>query len=200
MSSQLVATIDRPIKSAVLVNDCSCDAALHEGGSSSDAQALDPQVRAAMQESMDQLQHQLELFTQANETLNALTTRLKGYSSEMLGRHKEEIAQLSVEIARRVLAQRIENGDYDVEAIIKEAIGDNLIEGELSVHLNPEDLALLESARRESGQDGQPENVKLVADASVGRAECMVKTPKGTIESRIDQKLDQISGALKKAQ
>ncbi len=200
MSSQLVATIDRPIKSAVLVNDCSCGAAVHEGGSNSGAQASDLQMQAAMQESMDQLQHQLGLFAQANETLNALTARLNGYSSEMQVKHKEEIAQLSVEIARRVLAQRIEEGDYDVEVVIKEALGDNITESELSVHLNPEDLVLLQSARRESGQDGQPENVKFVADASVGRAECFVKTPKGTIESRIDQKLDQISSALKKAQ
>jgi flagellar biosynthesis/type III secretory pathway protein FliH len=149
---------------------------------------------------MEQLQCQMELFVQANETLNALAARLNGYSSELLTRHKEEIAQLSVEIARRVLAQRIEEGDYDIEQVIKEAIDSVPGGSDISIRLNPEDLTLLESARQESGQKQQPENVKLVADASVGRAECLVDTPKGLVESRINEKLDQISSALKKAQ
>lgn len=186
--------------SAGFAQDCMPGTAVHESGPGSDTHGHDLHTQVVTQESMEQLQLQVELFVQANETLNALTARLCGYSSETLAKHRGEIAQLSVEIARRVLAQRVEDGDYDIEQVIEEAIGSIPADGDIAVHLNPEDLAMLQSARRESGQDGQSGNVRFVADPSVGRAECIVETSKGLIESRINEKLEQISGALRKAQ
>ena len=39
-------------------------------------------------------------------------------------------------------------------------------------------------------------DVKLVPDTNVGKAECLVETPKGVIESVIEEHLENISKAL----
>jgi len=200
MSSQLSTSIDRPIKSAVLLSDCLSGWAARESHSGSDAQTSEPHMQVVSQEAMEQLENQMGLFVRANETLNALVAHLNGYLSELLAKHKEEIAELSVEIAKRVLSQRIEDGDYEIEQVVKEAIGDLPADDNVTVHLNAEDLALLQAARTESGQGAQPANVRFLADADVGRAECVVETSRGLVESRINEKLEQISSALKKAQ
>ena len=65
------------------------------------------------------------------------------------------------------------------------------------VHLNPEDFEQCRKIqdRKDNGILG---GITLVADPSVGRAECILKSPKGTIASIIDQQLERIGEALGK--
>jgi flagellar biosynthesis/type III secretory pathway protein FliH len=105
-----------------------------------------------------------------------------------------------VEIARKILAQRIDKGDYDIEQIVREAIKNTPSNENLVVHVNPEDLTLLRLACGKSDRGDNLEGVKLFADTKIGRAECLVESPKGLIESRINEQLEQIANALKKAQ
>ena len=91
MSSQLSTSIDRRIKSAVLVSDCLSGWTAHESRSGNDAQTPESHMQVVSQEAMEQLENQMGLFVRANETLNALVAHLKGYLSELLAKHKEEI-------------------------------------------------------------------------------------------------------------
>ena len=43
-------------------------------------------------------------------------------------------------------------------------------------------------------------NIKLIADPNIEPAECIVKSPKGTIVLCIDEQLEQIAKALGKVQ
>ena len=63
------------------------------------------------------------------------------------------------------------------------------------VHLNPEVFAQCQIS--EADNDAEVlKDVKLVPDPNVGKAECMVETPKGVIESVIEEHLDNIVKAL----
>ena len=42
--------------------------------------------------------------------------------------------------------------------------------------------------------------IKFVSDSNIGRAECLIETPKGIVESLIEKNLEQISKALEKAE
>ena len=52
----------------------------------------------------------------------------------------------------------------------------------------------------EAAKGDSPAGVKFVPDTNVGRAECVVETPKGIVESLIDRHLDQVGSALKKVE
>jgi flagellar biosynthesis/type III secretory pathway protein FliH len=145
------------------------------------------------------LQAQKTLFSQTCRTLKALTDKLNQFYDELFAGHKEEIARLSVEIARKILARQVQNGDYEIESIVREALTNAPTRQEVVVHLNPEDIILCQKAQQDE-PNGALAGIKLISDPNIGRAECLLETPKGIVESLIDENLERIGNALKTAE
>jgi flagellar biosynthesis/type III secretory pathway protein FliH len=138
---------------------------------------------------------QLErLCLNMQEVVNRLNDSYKKIFSE----HKEQIAKLSVEIARKILSQKQEQGEYQMESIIEEALKQAPSLENVTIYLNPNDLLNWQKAQQE-GSGNIPEELNLVSDADIGAAECRIETPKGVIESIIEKHLERIEDALKKA-
>jgi len=138
-------------------------------------------------------------IAQLCQTLNCLVGELNRYYDEVISKQSEEIAKLSVEIANKVLMQKVQKGDYQIESIIKEALKNAPTCQEVVVHLNPEDLALYQKIQKD-GSSGALEDIKFVADPAIGRAECLLETPKGIVKSFIEKHIEQISEALSKVE
>ena len=66
------------------------------------------------------------------------------------------------------------------------------------MHLNPEDLVECQKALQDDAA-GTLAGIKFVADSNIGRAECLLESPKGVIESLIEAHLERIGKALEKA-
>jgi flagellar biosynthesis/type III secretory pathway protein FliH len=132
------------------------------------------------------------------QVLNHIAEKLKKCCENIFTKHKEEIARLSVEISRKILVQKIEDGDYKIETIVKEVLKNVPMHQDIEVHLNPKDLELCQQAFQDE-QDYKLTGIKLISDPGIGRAECLVKSPKGIVQSFIDEHLEQISEALQKA-
>jgi len=115
----------------------------------------------------------------------------------MLTKHREEIAKLSIEIARKILVQKVEKGDYEIETIVKEALKNVPARQEVNVYLNPKDLEQCQTALQ-SEQESISTDIKFIPDPKIGRAECLVQSSKGTVHSFIEEHLEQIGEALKK--
>src|SRR4030043_109073 len=146
---------------------------------------------------MQDVDAQRAALSQVNQALKKVTAKLNEFYDATFAAHKEEIARLAVEIARKILAQKVENGDYKIEPIIKEALSNAPVRQDVVVRLNPADLTEWQKLREnEPGEDFT--GIKFVPDASIGRAECVLETPKGIIESLINQHLEQIGKALRK--
>jgi flagellar biosynthesis/type III secretory pathway protein FliH len=129
------------------------------------------------------------------KVLDAAASELKHLQKNIIKDHKGQIAKLAVEIARKILIQEIKEGDYKIEAIIQEALDNVPTLQDVVVHLNPEDFAQCQISEAES-QEEIFKDVKLVPDPNVGKAECLIETPKGVIESVIEEHLDNIVKAL----
>ena len=110
--------------------------------------------------------------------------------------HKEQMARLSVEIAKKILAQRVEKDDYKIETIVKKVLSKSPTRHDIDIHLNPEDIKNLQNTLQEESLFA---GIKFTSDPNVGRAECLLKSPKVNIESSINEHLEQIYEALKKA-
>jgi len=146
----------------------------------------------------EDMERRAAMFEQARRGLDAVTVELRNYQENVFSTHRKEIAKLSVEIARRVLSQQVNAGDYRIEAIIAEAVGHLSGGRDMVVHVNPEDLAACRKALAEGGTD-LPQGLRFAADNRLGRAECRVESEKGMVESLIESHLEQIAKALTKA-
>ncbi len=131
--------------------------------------------------------------------LRGLIEKVNQFCDKLFAEHREEIAKLSVEIARKILVQKIEKGDYEIERIVKEALKNAPTHQDVVVHLNREDLVRYQKIQQDE-QDGVLTGIKFVSDPNIGRAECLLETDKGIVKSLIDEHLERIGKALKKAE
>lgn len=193
MSQILTVNLNKPIKSARFLDDQT------EGGVSlSSIPGREGSEADTVQIKQQELDAQKAVFLQACQTLNDVISKLNQFYNKIFAERREEIARLSIEIARKILMQKVENGDYEIESIVKEALSKAPASQEVIVHLNPDDLEKFQKVQQD-GPGGTLTGVKLISDTNIGRAECMLESPKGLIKSLIDDNLERIAKALEKA-
>jgi flagellar assembly protein FliH len=132
-------------------------------------------------------------------SLNRLVEELNRFYGEVINNHKGEIAKLSVEIANKVLMQKIQKGDYQIESIITEVLKTAPTCQDVVVHLNPEDLILYQKLQKDGVADTL-KGIKIISDPNIGLAECLLETPKGIVKSLVEEHIEQISKALSKVE
>ena len=87
---------------------------------------------------VDGLQAQL---AQTCQVLNSVVAKLKEFHERSLASHSEDIARLSIEIARKILAQKVQEHDYEIVSIVQEALNTAPVHSEMTVHVHPDDVA-----------------------------------------------------------
>jgi len=193
MPQTLTVNLNKPITSAKVLDD-------YAGGDVSELSGPD---RGGSETETEQIlredfEAQKAVFSEACQTLNGVIASLNQFCDKIYAEHRKEIARLSVEIARKILMQKVEKGDYEIESVIKEALKNAPGSQDVIVHLNPEDLEKCRKAQQD-GQGSVLTGIKLIPDPNIGRAECLLESPKGIIKSLIDDSLERIGKAIEKA-
>lgn len=111
------------------------------------------------------------------------------------GQAEQQLLDLSMEIARKVLMQEIQAEKYQVDPIVREALSRIPPRMDAVTHLHPDDLARCELARLDTEAPGAG-GLRFIADPDVRRGECLVQTSQGTVESSIEGHLQEIAAAL----
>ena len=101
-----------------------------------------------------------------------------------------QTVDLALEIARTLLRCELPEGRYDLEGMVREALGFSGVErGRCVVHLNPEDAARLEGVAFRAGTE-------LEADPGVARGSVHVTTPQGLLVRDLDEAVRAIGERL----
>lgn len=137
-----------------------------------------------------------ENLLQLSQALSAAVNEFKQLNENVFNSHREQIARLSVGIAEKILQKEIAQRQYDIEKIVQESLKTAPSQQDISIRLNPDDLQQFQHILKEKGS-GIPLNAKLLPDANIGPAQCIIETDKGMIEHLIDKHLAQIAEALK---
>ena len=133
---------------------------------------------------------------QAIGALNSAAQQLDEARGQLLREAEEQLIDLAIDIARKILMQEIEAGRAQIDPIVAEALKRVPPRQQVIVHLNPEDHAQCEMAEQ-SEDSGAANNVRFVADPSVPRAGCVVETSEGVVDSSVQEHLAEIASALK---
>jgi flagellar assembly protein FliH len=205
MSGPIEIHLDKPVESVTILNDYSSECpsnnrpngTTYTDGDLSSDEGLKSTVETQQAKAIAELEEQKSELARVYQTVCEIADKLNKLYTDVSAKHKDEIAKLSVEIANKVLMQKIEKGDYEIEAIIKEALKNAPTQQEIVVHLNPEDLFKCQKMQENDPSSGFAQ-IKFVADPGIGRAECLVETPKGIVKSLIDEHMERITEALTK--
>ena len=150
----------------------------------------------AIEEMQSKLAAQREQLTQARKALEDALEKLPQLREKMIRESEEQLVELALEIARKVLMQEVQAGRYEIDPIVKEALLHVPARQDVTVHLHPDDWAACQTAREAEGSAAAG-NVRFVADPSVRRAACLLETSEGTVESAVEANLENIAEALK---
>ena len=189
MPDTLTVNLDRPVKSVGILHGDRVDA--------SSSVSMTPADDAERIRLMEDLQTQKNRYGEVYLMLQGVAGKLNRFYDEAVVGHRAEIAGLSVEIARKILTKKVSDGDYEIEAIVREALENTPSHDGIVIHVNSQDLAACQKVWGDEGS-GEMAGVKFVADQDIGRAECVLESPKGVIKSLIEEHLEQIGKALKK--
>ncbi len=158
------------------------------GGKQEEFQA--EQINQRLQQ---QVKAELDALGKARTALEQACGRVQQAHQEFLSRAEEQLVDLAVEIAGRVLMQEIRAGRYDIEPIVRHVL-DRVPSGvALTVLLNPADL-------KQCGQINPPAGageIDFRADASVPLGGCRVETPDGLIQTDAAEHLAELARTLK---
>ncbi len=147
------------------------------------------QGRASVEIQRNELRHAVQALRIAAQELDEARSR-------MVREVEEQLIDLAIDIARKVVMQEIDAGRARIDPIVAEALRHVPPRQEVVVHLNPEDSAQCEMAQ-ETEDGGAAKNIRFVADPSVPRGGCVVETPEGTVNSSPQEHLEGIASALK---
>lgn len=166
-----------------------------EGGDA----GLDSGSAAAMDQARQALQADRTSLASAKGALLSALQQTAGLKESVVHSAEQQIVELAIHVARKVLMQEIQAGRYEIDPIVQAALEQVSNRQEVVVHLNPDDFQRCAQAKQagQGEQDDCPAGVRFVADPSVRPAECLLQTPQGNVQSSIEEHLGEIAAALR---
>jgi flagellar assembly protein FliH len=178
-----------PIASVRLVEPASGSNARQATGVAADASA------AAIGQAGKALQAQRAELASAHAALVNGLKQLAELRDSMMKAAEQQIVQLAIDVARKVMMQEIQAGRYEIDPIVQAALAQVTSWQEVVVHLNPEDFTRCRQAQENSRDDSS--GVRFVADPAVRRSECVLETSQGVVRSAIEDHLCEIASAMR---
>jgi flagellar assembly protein FliH len=164
------------------------------------AAPADPEAAEWLRQQMQQeLQADRSRLAGAIRAVEGAAAEIRQFQAELLAEAEQQLLELALDIARRVLMQEIRAQRYEIEPIVTEALRQIPVRRDVVVHLHPDDHAQCKLGGRDEAADGAA-GVRFVADADVRPGECRIETPQGVVESRVEAHLSEITEALKDAE
>ena len=169
------------------------DSPAGEKASDSDqCKAANEQMLLKMQK---HIQDEKEKLAQARQALESGVLKLRKLQDDIRQEAEGQLAELAVDVARKVLMQDIHSGHYEIDPIVAEALMHVPPRQNVVVHLNPDDWAQCEMVNQ-NDQAGSTGKIRFVSDPQINRAECLIETPQGTVESVVETHLESIGEAM----
>ncbi len=142
-----------------------------------------------------ELTQEREGLLQATQALNDGVKKIHELQDQLMEDAEQQIVELAIGIAHKVLSQEIEEGHYDMEPILKEALLHIPPRKSIVCHMNLYDWANCKNFQQE--QVEADNGIRFVADPSVRRGECVLETDEGFVESSMEGRLQEVGEALK---
>jgi flagellar assembly protein FliH len=161
-----------------------------------DVEALEEQ---AYRKGMDAGKKEVEdKLAQATKALSQAAQKLSAQSESIMQRSADDMLQLVMAIAERILHHEISEHKEVVARIVQNTINAAVQAEEFHIRVNPEDIEVLNEHKplfiaSLSGLS----NIEFIADPSITRGGCVLESPSGRVDATLETQLDEIFAHLK---
>ncbi len=165
-----------------------------EGDRAPDGAQGAPQGEKINRRLHQQVKDELESLRRARAALEQACRQVQNAHEEFAAHAEEQLLDLAVEIAAKVLMQEIRAERYEIEPIVRQVLDKAPTGASLTVLLNPSDL---ERCGKIDPPTGAGEII-FKPEASVPPGGCRVDTPDGLIQTDPAEHLVEIAQTLKR--
>ncbi|MEO6867669.1 MAG: FliH/SctL family protein [Gaiellales bacterium] len=138
-----------------------------------------------------------EVQSQLIEVMIALTAA-QSERHRLAVEHEGALADLALQIARKVIGAHLDADPTLVARIVQQAIIELEPSTALEVHVNPSDLQTVEESRRELERLVQGNGrIDIIADDRVDHGGVLLVSPVGEVDARIETKLSVLETAFR---
>lgn len=115
----------------------------------------------------------------------------------MLASAERQIIDIAMSVARKILAREIEENPMVVLPIIKTALEKVRDQEQIVIRVNHEDFDMALQAKQDlQKMIGREQALTITADHAVDIGGCMIETPNGTVDARLDTQFEAVQQAL----
>lgn len=129
--------------------------------------------------------------------VEAVMAKIRSSRAEVLAQAQDEVGDLVLEVARKILKDEVKWNREVVMGIVKDALRRVIDKDNVRIRVNVEDLPTVKEARADllSTIDGI-KDLEVIDDRRVGLGGAIVETDSGTIDARIETQLEEIKRAF----
>ncbi|MHB9093033.1 MAG: FliH/SctL family protein [Eubacteriales bacterium] len=137
-----------------------------------------------------------EYFNKIEEAQNLVEKAHKERQEVIVG-SEDEIVQLAIAVARKVIGHELAANPDTIVDIVKRAIQKVTDREELTIRVNPDNLDCAINSQDEITQSVKGvRKLKILSDPTVSLGGCVVESPNGTVDARMERQLSEIEQAL----
>jgi flagellar biosynthesis/type III secretory pathway protein FliH len=130
--------------------------------------------------------------------ITALLAAARADAESVRARAKDAAVVLARRMAEKIVGHAVDLDPALMGDIVAQALAASRAKaGAVVLRVHPDELPDVEAARARWGRNGALV-VRVVADASVGRHGCVVETPIGRVDARLEAQLDALERALRR--
>ena len=126
--------------------------------------------------------------------------QLKNLRQDIYQKIENEVVELALAIARKVICREVEMDREVVVGVAREALAKVEDPGTITIKMNPGDLQFINETKYQlSDLIENIENVTLAPEDNVKRGGCVIETNMGEIDARIENQLQAIEDSFRSA-
>ncbi|SMC65989.1 FliH/SctL family protein [Sporomusa malonica] len=186
---------------------CLADAELHAQELAQQAQELARQAQEeglsqgyeegftqGRQAALSEMQQTLQLSV---ERAHRIVTIAEQEACQLVFDAERQIVEIALAVASKVLAREIAENPTTILPIVKEALGKVSDQDHIVIRVNPEDYEMVLMAKRDLQlMVGREHAVSVSADHIVPAGGCIIDTALGTVDAKLDTKLEMVHKAI----
>jgi len=141
-----------------------------------------------------------KLATQFSERTSAAVDLLRATAERLAAEARTDALEIGFLVARRILEMELTASAEPLVNLVRSAVRRLGESRKIAIHLSPADAqalsAIVESRGAQAVAQASISKVEIVADASLGRGDCMVEGDLVTVDGRINVRIEELRRVL----
>jgi flagellar assembly protein FliH len=134
------------------------------------------------------------------ENIEKLLRSMDSLRQEILAHYEQEIVELVFAIAQKVIHRNIRSDDTAIQGAVLSALNLAAEKSKATLRVNPEDFDYVEELRPEFfAAVKELKALTITSDPSITRGGCLLESPYGDVDARVETQLDKIHQCLEQA-